>query len=69
MKTIKSVHLQYVDETSDKVWEATLFENDDVLCAWGRYGNELQSKLFPKVGLEFLEKKYDQKIKKGYEPV
>ncbi|MDO8610095.1 MAG: WGR domain-containing protein [bacterium] len=71
MKTIKSVHLQYVDEesNSNKVWEATLFENDDVLCAWGRFDSELQSKLFPGVGEIFLDKKMNSKLKKGYELV
>ena len=69
MKVIKTVHLQYIDETSDKVWEGTLYENDDVLCAWGRYGNTLQSKLFPKAGEAFLDKKQNEKLKKGYEIV
>lgn len=69
MEIIRIVHLEYEDEVSDKVWEATLYENNDVLCAWGRYGYDLQSKLFPKAGEEFLEKKMNSKLKKGYELV
>lgn len=69
MKIIKSVNLEYIDETSDKVWQADLMENNDVLCSWGKMGTELQSKLFPNAGESFMNKKMTEKIRKGYELV
>lgn len=50
-------------KNNNKFWYATLFDNDDVLCEWGRVGDKGQSKLFSGRGVKFLEQKCRQKEK------
>jgi poly [ADP-ribose] polymerase len=43
-----------------------LYDNDDVRTNWARVGNEPQTKLFEGVGESFMDKKMNEKLKKGY---
>jgi poly [ADP-ribose] polymerase len=54
------------DENKNKVWIGILYDNNDVETQWGRIGNTLQSKRFNSVGRHYLQKKKDEKLKKGY---
>jgi serine protease inhibitor ecotin len=65
-KMIRQVEMVNVTDNHSKVWLASLYDNGDVKCEWGRIGNTLQSKTFEGVGLEYLNKKIDEKLKKNY---
>jgi poly [ADP-ribose] polymerase len=68
----KEYHLIFVDvvnKNSNKVWEGYLYDDGSCETRWGRVGAELQSKKFPGRGESFLEKKYHEKIAKGYTPL
>lgn len=78
MKTIKSTELFYQEGTSDKVYNASLVEENDgtytVHVAWGRRGSSLnKGTKAVKVTLEKAERAYDrvvrQKTGKGYEEI
>ena len=51
---------------NNKFWNVTLYDNDDVMSEWGRQGKTSQSKTWPGVGRSFMEKKIEEKNKKGY---
>lgn len=55
-----------VGENSNKFWNVTLFDNGDVETRWGRVGEPGQSKMFPSVGMGFVDKKVREKLGKGY---
>jgi len=64
----RTLTLTDVKGNNNKYWEGILYENDDVLCRWGRVGAARgQEKLFEGKGLKYLETKIRSKIKKGYE--
>ncbi len=69
MKIVRYIHLININNGHQKEWHGKLFENDDVITEWGKINTTLQSKLFPGVGEEFLNKKEKEKLNKGYEPV
>ena len=50
----------------NKWWEVVLYDNGDVRTNWARVGNEPQTKLFEGVGESFMDKKMNEKLKKGY---
>ena len=51
---------------ANKYWNVTLYDNDDVMSEWGRQGKTKQSKTWSGVGRSFMEKKINEKNKKGY---
>jgi len=53
---------------SNKYWNVTLYDNDDVMSEWGRQGHSTasQSKTWPGQGRYLMEKKIGEKEKKGY---
>ena len=68
MSTIKTIDLIYVDAkaNNNKWWRAELSDNDDVVCNWGRVGAPNgQVKTFCGAGESFMEKKANEKKKKG----
>ena len=65
-KLVRQVEMINVTDGHNKVWLASLYDNGDVTCEWGRIGNGLQSKTFKKVGSDYLEKKMNEKLKKNY---
>ena len=65
----KKFVLSSVEVNSNKVWQYTLYDNDDVLCEWGRVGKGMQSKTFSGVGRNYAEKKAREKERKGYRAV
>lgn len=46
----KFVCVEFGDTNNNKLWQCTLFDNDDVLVEWGRIGKKLQSKTHYGVG-------------------
>lgn len=65
---VETTRLVLVDtvENKNRFWEATLYDNDQVFCRWGRVGNENgQSKTFSG-GRNHLEKQKRSKQRKGY---
>jgi len=70
MKLIKSIKLNNETDGHSKTWIGSLFDNGTVITEWGKIGNELQSKEFPFESMEeaeiFLDKKYNEKLKKKY---
>lgn len=54
------------DSNHNKVWHGYLFDDNSVKTEWGRIGLGFQSKIFPSGGKRFLDKKKDEKLKKGY---
>ncbi len=69
MKLIRKIELECVDGEHFKGWVGELYDDDTVITRWGRIGADYQSKMFPNVGELFLNKKENEKLKKGYEPV
>ena len=65
---VEAVNLVMSDigNNNNKFWQGTLFDNGDVLCKWGRVGDDGQEKPFPCAGKSFLDKKVKEKIAKGY---
>jgi poly [ADP-ribose] polymerase len=64
-ETVKLIFCE-ADQNSNKVWTGILYDNDDVETRWGRVGNTLQSKMFPRKGRAYLMQKKKEKEKKGY---
>ena len=64
-ETVKLIFCE-ADQNSNKVWTGILYDNGDVETRWGRVGNTLQSKMFPRKGREYLLQKKKEKEKKGY---
>lgn len=59
-----------VKANNNKYWEGVLYDNNDVVCRWGRVGAAKgQEKTFSGVGQTYLEKKIREKTKKGYKEV
>ena len=54
---------------NNKFWEATLHENGDCLCRWGRVGADGQSKTFAGIGSHGMESKIREKTSKGYREI
>jgi len=54
---------------NNKFWEATLFENGDCQCRWGRIGTDGQSKTFFGIGVDGVRSKIREKTGKGYRMV
>ena len=54
---------------NNKFWEATLYDNGDCLCRWGRVGADGQSKTFNGIGKHGLESKVREKTGKGYREI
>lgn len=54
------------ENNSNKFWEATLYDNHEVVCRWGRTGVTSQSKNFPNMGKSAMESKIREKTGKGY---
>ena len=53
----------------NKLWQYTLFDNDDLLVSWGRVGKALQEKTHIRAGKWKAEKLIGEKLKKGYKEV
>lgn len=61
----------------NKYWDITVFDNDDVLCEWGRVGYgerngkhlSTQSRTYKGKGMLYAEKKIREKFKKGYKEI
>jgi len=53
-------------ENHNKWWEIILYDNGDIRTNWARVGNDPQTKLFEGVGESFMDKKINEKLKKGY---
>ena len=68
MKLIRKIELDCIDGEHFKTWVGELYDDETVITRWGRISNELQSKMFPNVGENFLNKKEKEKLKKGCEP-
>jgi predicted DNA-binding WGR domain protein len=67
MKLIDKIELTCTEDGHNKVWIGELYDNNTVITRWGKIGAaNLQSKEFPNAGVEFLNKKSDEKYKKGY---
>lgn len=64
----KKYVLSSVDVNSNKVWIYRLFDDGSWESAWGRVGNDLQSKTFSG-GKYAAEKKAREKLAKGYREV
>jgi len=65
----KKFSLTNLGVNSNKFWNVTLFDNDDVHSQWGRQGDGQkggQQKTWNNVGKSFMEKKIKEKEKKGY---
>ena len=65
----KKFSLTNLGVNSNKFWNVTLFDNDDVHSQWGRQGDGQkggQQKTWNNVGKSFMEKKIREKEKKGY---
>ena len=56
-------------ENNNKFWEATLYDNHEVVCRWGRTGVTNQSKTFPGMGKGGMEVKIREKTGKGYREI
>ena len=54
---------------NNKFWEATLHDNGDCLCRWGRVGADGQSKMFAGIGKHGMESKIREKTNKGYREI
>lgn len=54
---------------NNKFWEATLYDNGDCLCRWGRHGSDGQSKTFAGLGKHGMDAKIREKTGKGYREV
>jgi predicted DNA-binding WGR domain protein len=68
VKLLNKVVMENTEDGHCKTWICELYK-DKVVTRWGRIGYELQSKEFPGESDEFFWKKYDEKIKKGYQAV
>jgi len=66
MKIIKQIKLTNTEDGHSKFWIGELYDDDTVITRWGRINGTESFKEFPNVGHIFLEKKYNEKIKKGY---
>jgi len=64
----KKYVLSSIDVNSNKVWQYELYDDNSVVCKWGRVGKGMQSKTFSG-GKHFAEGKVREKIKKGYREV
>lgn len=53
-------------DNKNKFWEATLYDNQDCFCRWGRVGADGQSKTFPGIGKHGMDSKIREKTNKGY---
>ena len=64
------IKLNNTTDGHSKTWIGSLFDDGTVITEWGRIGAELQSKEFSfeiqEEAEAFLDKKYNEKIKKGY---
>ena len=71
MKLIRKIELNCIDDIKNhaKTWIGELYDDGTVITRWGRLNADLQSKMFPNAGIDFLNKKEGEKLKKGYEPV
>ncbi len=69
MKLIRKIKLECIDIDHCKEWVGELYDNGDVITRWGKIDYDLQSKMFPRAGTSFLDKKEKEKLAKGYEPV
>jgi predicted DNA-binding WGR domain protein len=67
IKPIKEIKLVCQIDGHNKFWRGELYE-DKVITFWGKIDTEPSSKEFPGMGEDFLNKKYREKIKKGYVP-
>lgn len=67
-KIIKEYKLIYTDivNNNNKFWNGYLYDNGDVSSEYGRVGYASQKDEWPAAGEKYLEKKYKEKIKKGY---
>jgi predicted DNA-binding WGR domain protein len=66
-KIIKQCKLENTTEGHFKFWNGTLYDDNTVITEWGKIDcSNPSSKEFPNAGIEFLEKKMTEKLKKGY---
>jgi len=65
---IKKFCMSSIDVNSNKIWLYELYDDDTVVCKWGRTGKGMQEKSFSG-GKYFADKKVREKIKKGYREV
>lgn len=69
MKLLRKITLENTEDGHFKEWVGELYDDDTVITRWGIIGNDLNSKMFPNAGEEFLNKKEKEKLRKGYQPV
>lgn len=64
---VEKVHLIKSDpvNNNNKFWIGELYDDDSVVCRWGRVGDTGQSKSFPSGGKKFLDSKVRSKKKSG----
>jgi poly [ADP-ribose] polymerase 2/3/4 len=67
MAVIETKQLISVDvgENKNRWWKGELYDNGDVVTSWGRVGSHSE-KTFPGAGKHFLDKKFREKLRKGY---
>lgn len=63
---VKTIKMLCQINSHNKVWIGELYDDKTVVTRWGKVGAQLQSKEFPDAGEEFLMKKQNEKLKKGY---
>lgn len=67
---IRKIKLENTHAHHYKQWIGELYNNGTVITRWGKIDDEnLQSKMFPNAGEDFLNKKEKEKLSKGYLPV
>ena len=64
--TKNAIRLEMTEGNSNKYWEVTKRKDGNYLASWGRIGTIGQTKIYSKYD---IDKKIDEKLKKGYEEV
>jgi len=63
----KFICVDMKDANHNKIWNITIFDNDDVTCEWGRVGQGLQSKTHAGAGRRKFESLISEKTRPGRE--
>lgn len=66
MNLVKEIRMTNTEENHSKEWTGQLYDDETVITLWGKINGPQQSKAFPGVGQSFLDKKYQEKLRKGY---
>lgn len=68
-RLVKKIVLENTNYGHFKEWHGELYSDGTMISKWGRIGDNLASKTFPKVGKDFFYKKYREKLNKGYKQI